>query len=320
MTSKLAVIVASLSAIALILSGCGSSGGNTHACKNSVFQLTSQSFEAPMTSSMHTETVNATVDEQLTGTLVSKIDYENLNLREDVKDATVKLTMKQKGQPDITQDVKVNVKTFVSLDKGIAAFSTDGSLNGTTTKRCMYVNLTKILEKHNITKDMVKQLAKSFLTTATQNVKCSSNDGTYDKYDIDQNIPTSLPIPISMTGQTKVTLLTDDKYMVHSMSSSADVTVDAPTKTTSHETVGLTVSGVATEGGPSDADLTYASWGNCSEVPVPTTGIKNLLDDSFSQVFAKGVKVRFPSTPSASVLTALDNLPKQGKPMSRLVV
>jgi hypothetical protein len=320
MASKLAPIVASLSAVALILSGCGGgSDGKTHECKNSGFQLTSQKFTAPMTGTMHVETGNMTFDSKLNGKLVSKVDHENVNLREDFTDVDVQIT--QQGK---TEDVKVNIKSFVSLDKGLAAFSADGSYQGTKMQKCMWVNITKFLNAKGLTKDMVKTQLNALLTAATANVKCSSNDGTYDKYMIDQQSP----VP-SVTGDAKVTLLTDANYMVHSMTS--EVNEKNPSQkvqnqtipgSATKETLDLTVDGgVATKGGPDDGDLSYASWGNCTEVPVPPTGIKG-LHDSLSQVFANklpGVKVRVPSIQTASVLAALDKLPKQDKPESTLV-
>lgn len=159
---------------------------------------------------------------------------------------------------------------------------------------------------------------------------CSSNDGTYDTFEVTETIPDPkipVKIPDGVTGKVAGKILCDKDLMLHSTSLTIDLNTpakhivvngtghDVPAETT-HVELSLPVDGgVGKSTGPSDADLDYSSWGKCAEIPWPPP------HGSIHAFFKEGRPDFAMASPATDlILRAIDSLREQPQVKAPVVV
>jgi len=275
-------IAIALTVVALFLSGCGSGGSESRACVNTKFDIPTQSFSGRSTVTMDAGPIKKTSE----GTKRVMFDREKLNVRQD-------------SATSVTANgvtVSVNMKEFVSISKMLGATSVDMTINGKKNSTCFYFDLSKVQDFPSA--QQIKAGLDMAIQMIAEQMKCTGNDGFHDTFVWDEKIPNKdFPLPQNISGlegEIKEQIQTDKNLMLHSTSATIDIKTPAtkienqtiPAQTSS-EAVTLTVDeGAAKPQGPTDEDLDYSSWGECSEVDPNLAGFfKPSCSDAWNLAF-----------------------------------
>jgi hypothetical protein len=338
MVNGVAPIVSALAAVALFLSGCGNGGGGTtHTCVNKKIDIKTQSVTGKYKGTAAIEKGMAPVS--IEGTVGLKLDMEKINVRDD-------FTLDKAMDKAMT----VNEKSFVSVEKKLVAFSAEATFNGTKYSNCSFVDLSKMAKFPSTAE--IKAILDTLVTALGEKMPCSSNDGTYDTFILDQKLangkfdpplpfPLPEPVPKDISGEFKENVQSTKDFMLHSSSTTFNVVTPAEkVNGTSIPPLNIQLQfDLTADGGagkaepPSDADLDYKSWGSCTEVKPPSTlqeffqaARSSVLNNvPVARVAVEALKLhlhaRKPSLATELVVTAVDmHLRQTSQPESAVVV
>jgi len=241
--------------VAIILQGCGGGGGTT--CLAEKPTLASQSFAGVVTGTTTMHIDGKTQDIPLKSQITEKMDFEQFNFRMD-------------SEADVTMEkmtAKAVVRQIVLASQQKVVMYQKMTVNGSTiTSNCTVTDVPQIAQ--------LPLLLKSIVKPAIQKAaKCDGNDGTYDTWAVDKDMPeTPIPqipnVPPMPDGTTAKGSIHEKLQMTKDgllHSSTTKVTFEAYDK--DHTSLGAGEGNVDVKitnsqaGGPTAEDLDYSAWG-----------------------------------------------------------
>lgn len=219
---------------------------------NEKANVVTQSVDGTITGS-ETVTVDGQppVTQPLNAKVSEKLDFENFNARVDGSSTT-----KIAGED---HDIQFTAIVHAGKKTVAASYTIDGKQNCTI----------KPLPPQVPDPQTLAMYWKSFALPLIQsNAKCAGNDGTLDHWTIDYSGPVpKVPGQPQATGDftVHVELKTDKDYVIHGVQENEDVKVTAPSKVETKTTASI-VYDKTSPTGPSDGDLDWSQWQNCTQV------------------------------------------------------
>lgn len=268
---RAAAVVAGVSSAAIFLHGCGSGGGSSaeEPCHNAQFQLVSQSWDSNSVFNVKVSSPSIPGGGQAQDLLLDmteKIDVDNVNVYAQV-DTAFELPDKDGHKTPIQLSEQM---IFNAAKKEVVMKVTfSGKEAPPLLSNCSKISIPSLPSPSQLSK-MLKVIA----TSMGSKMKCSS-DGTYDSWDVSLTLPDeSVSIPQNyVTGTMKETMKLDKDGVLQSATVHTDLHMNVPNgtswiNTTETEDMAMTTSN-GKLGGPTDSDLDYSSWGECSEIKPP---------------------------------------------------
>jgi len=269
-TMRSLIAGASLAGVAVVLQGCGGGGGgggDSSTCMNFQMDVVTQSMTGTLAGTSEITVEGKVIKAPLDGTVTEKLDMEKWNFRMDLTE-NVKETI-----PGIPQEVNMKVEAKVIFEAlkqtGVVWYSMTNATSGKVIKQsCMTKTSKEIPAPATLT-----LLWKSTILPKLQAAaSCGGNDGTYDTWKFTKSIkngstplpPPLPPTPKGTTGTIVAQIAMDKNFLVHSLVSDVDMEVPASGTKSITKTHGALDVSKNVASGPTDKDLDYSTWGNCT--------------------------------------------------------
>lgn len=257
------VMLAAAVCATLLLHGCGGSDSSGDPCVGKVFKLVSQRIEGSSQVDL-TVTQPEQIKETIKAEQTVMLDLEKVNMYQSVK---TQISIPRNGTKE---EMQLETKAIFNAEKKEFVFymKQEGK-SLPPLSECKVMDLVTVLPSP----DLLSKLIATVLLKLQQNVKCTAVDGPNTVFNYSLAFPDpSMPLPVPLPPGTKVQVSVSGTYEMDkdNLLRSADVKEEAQT-TFNNITADNTAKAnflvkSAQSGGPTEKDLDYSSWGNCSKI------------------------------------------------------